>query len=112
MPDIHIERSHDLGLAKASELAITWSERLAEKLGVECTTVRGDDDLRIDFMRSGVRGSLTVSADAFVFDAQLGMLLGAFRSKIEAEVEASLDQLASGRAPRTAVVRVGDDPAT
>ncbi len=108
MSDIHIERPHGLGLARASELAIAWSERLAEKLGVECTPVARDDDLQIAFARSGVQGALTVEPAAFVFDAKLGLLLGGFRSKIEAEVEASLDQLAAGQAPRTAVGRGND----
>ncbi len=108
MADIHIERAHALGFAKASELARSWSDGLADKLGVECTPVETDGVLRIDFVRSGVKGALTVEPEAFVFDARLGLLLGAFRTKIEAEVKASLDALASGHAPRTAVVR-GDD---
>ena len=105
MSDIHIVRPHKLGLARASELALAWTEVLAGKLGVECTPVPGDDSLRIDFARSGVKGALSVDAEAFVFDARLGLLLGGFRTQIETEVVASLDALALGRAPRTAVVR-------
>lgn len=105
MADIHIERAHALGLARASELALAWTDGLAEKLGVACTPVEGDDVLRIDFARSGVTGALTVLPDSFVFDARLGLLLGAFRGKIEAEVAASLDALADGQAPRTTVLR-------
>ena len=37
MPDIHIERAHKLGLAKARELAFKWAETAEAKLDMDCT---------------------------------------------------------------------------
>jgi putative polyhydroxyalkanoate system protein len=47
----------------------------------------------VQFARSGVNGTLRVSADHFELDAKLGFLLGAFKERIEGEIVKNLDEL-------------------
>ena len=93
MADIHLRRSHELGLARARKTAWKWAETVEEKFGMECTVIEGKDRDVVEFTRSGVDGKLLVTADAFELDARLGLLLGAFRSKIQVEIEGYLDAL-------------------
>jgi putative polyhydroxyalkanoate system protein len=93
MADIHIHRSHALGLAKARKMAWKWAEAVEEKFDMECTVIEGDDNDVVEFRRAGVDGRLVVEAASFDLTARLGFLLGAFSGRIEAEIEAQLDQL-------------------
>lgn len=97
MAEIRIHREHDLGLAKARELAWQWAEKVEEKFDMACTVHEGDDEDTVEFTRSGVKGELTVAADRFELVAQLGFLLGAFKSTIESEIEKELDALLAAR---------------
>lgn len=98
MAEIRIHRDHDLGLKKAREIAWKWAEQVEEKFDMECTVHEGDDEDTVEFTRSGVKGELTVKADGFDLVAQLGFLLGAFKSSIEGEIQKELDALlASGK---------------
>jgi putative polyhydroxyalkanoate system protein len=102
MADIHIHRSHALGLAKARKTAWTWAETVEEKFGMECTVIEGEDRDVVEFRRAGVDGTLLVTADAFELEAKLGFLLGAFRGKIETEIEGYLDALLASGAKKPA----------
>jgi putative polyhydroxyalkanoate system protein len=93
MAEIRIHRDHDLGLQRAREIAWKWAEKVEEKFDMECTVIEGDDEDTVEFKRSGVKGELTVTANGFDLVAQLGFLLGAFKSTIESEVEKELDAL-------------------
>ena len=93
MADIHIHRSHKFGLAWARKTAWKWAEHAEQKLGMECTVIEGADSDVVEFTRAGVDGSLIVSADAFELKAKLGFLIGAFRHRIESEIEEHLDAL-------------------
>jgi putative polyhydroxyalkanoate system protein len=93
MPDIHIERDHALGLAKARELAFKWAEQAEQKLAMECVYEEGKVADIVTFTRSGVNGELRVTQDRFALDARLGFLLGAFKTRIEAEITKNLDLL-------------------
>lgn len=93
MPDIHIERQHALGLAKARALAFRWAEAAEEKLDMECTYEEGKTSDLVSFTRSGVNGELRVTRDRFELHARLGVLLGVFRDRIEGEIVKNLDQL-------------------
>ena len=93
MAEIRIHRDHDLGLQRAREIAWKWAEKVEEKFDMECTVHEGDDEDTVEFTRSGVKGELTVAADRFELVAQLGFLLGAFKSTIEGEVQKELDAL-------------------
>ena len=93
MADIHIHRTHALGLAKARKMAWKWAEAVEEEFDMECTVVEGDDNDVVEFRRAGVDGRLVVEAGSFDLTAKLGFLLGAFSGKIEAEIQAQLDKL-------------------
>jgi len=99
MPDIHIHREHELGLAKARKIALQWAEDAEKKFEMECTIVEGPSSDTVEFTRSGVKGELLVEAHQFTLDAKLGFLLGAFSKTIEAEIEKNLDALLSKSKP-------------
>jgi putative polyhydroxyalkanoate system protein len=100
MADIHMHRSHTLGLAKARKIAWKWAEHVEEKFGMECTVIEGKHSDVVEFTRAGVDGKLLVTGDAFELDARLGFLLGVFRGKIESEIEGYLDALLASRATK------------
>ena len=102
MADIHIHRSHALGLAKARKTAWKWAEHVEEKFGMECTVIEGKESDVVEFTRAGVDGRLLVTGDAFELEAKLGFLLGAFRGRIETEIEGYLDELLQPAAKKTA----------
>ena len=93
MPDIHIHRSHALGLTKARKVAFQWAEEVEKKFDMECTILEGESSDTVEFTRTGVKGELLVEADQFTLDAKLGFLLGAFSKTIESEIEKNLDAL-------------------
>ena len=93
MPDIHIHRSHALGLTKARKVAFQWAEEVEKKFDMECTILEGESSDTVEFTRTGVKGELLVEADQFTLDAKLGFLLGAFSKMIESEIEKNLDAL-------------------
>ena len=97
MAEIRIHRDHDLGLKKAREIAWKWAEQVEEKFDMECTVHEGDDEDTVAFTRSGVKGELTVTANSFDLVAQLGFLLGAFKSTIESEIQKELDNLLAAK---------------
>jgi len=101
MASIHIRREHSFGLKKARELAWAWAESVEEKFQMTCTVVEGKTGDTVEFSRSGVTGTLDVSATHFELNAKLGFLLGAFKSTIESEIEKELDKLlaAGGKKP-------------
>lgn len=98
MSTIHIHREHKLGMAKARKIAWAWAEQVEEHFGMACTVYEGEDSDTIEFTRSGVKGELIVSKDAFELQAKLGLLLGALRGRIEREIEGELDKLLAGGA--------------
>jgi putative polyhydroxyalkanoate system protein len=102
MADIHIHRDHALGLARARKIAWHWAEQAESRFGMECTVIEGDDNDVVEFTRSGVSGRLVVTASAFELDARLGLLVGAFRHRIESEIESNLDSLLAEEAGRGA----------
>ena len=93
MTDIHMQREHTLGLPAARKLAGEWIGQAETRLGMSCTYVEGAVLDEIAFERSGVSGTVQVTEDRFVLDAELGFLLGAFKDKIETEVARRLDKL-------------------
>lgn len=93
MADIHIQRSHALGLPEARKIAFKWAEQVEEKFDMACTYEEGKTQDLVGFTRSGVAGELKVTKDAFVLDAKLGFLLGAFKDRIEGEIVKNLDAL-------------------
>ncbi len=97
MADIHIERDHQLGMGGARKLAWRWAEQAEE----------GEDCDEVQFTRSGVSGTLKVSADKFELDARLGFLLGAFKDRIEGEIVKNLDELLAAKKPAAKKKKAG-----
>src|SRR5690606_27320886 len=93
VPDIHIHREHQLGLAQARKVAVSWAEKAEKKFAMECTYEQGSEEDTLTFARSGVTGTLRVDAQHFEMRAQLGFLFGAFKDRIEAEIGEQLDAL-------------------
>lgn len=93
MPDIHIQRDHTLGLAKARALAMAWAEQAEADFGMACTYAEGEAEDEVGFSRSGVSGTLLVTGVGFELQARLGFLLGAFKERIESEIVRNLDGL-------------------
>jgi len=93
MADLHIVREHTLGLANARKIAFKWAEQAEVEFGMDCTYAEGDELDEVTFSRSGVKGTLEVDATRFELRAQLGLLVGAFKHHIEAEIVKNLDAL-------------------
>ena len=93
MADIHIQREHRLGLASARKIASQWAEAAEAKFSMACTVVEGKTSDVVEFRRPGVEGRLVVGAESFDLTASLGLLLGAFRGRIEQEIESHVDAL-------------------
>lgn len=99
MSEIHITRHHHLGLAEARKLAFKWAESAEEELDMECTYEEGKTSDLVSFKRTGAHGELKVTKDKLVLDAKLGLLLAAFRHRIETEIVSNLDQLLAHEEP-------------
>ena len=65
---------------------------------MDCVYKEGGAADEVVFTRSGVNGTLHVTADHFDLDAKLGFLLGAFKDRIEAEIVKNLDDLLAPKA--------------
>ncbi len=105
MADIKISREHSLGLAAARKIAYKWAEDCEKKLDMNCTYKEGKTADEVQFKRSGVEGILNVTATGFDLHAKLGFLLGAFKGKIESEIEKNLDDLLAKSTTKTAAVK-------
>jgi putative polyhydroxyalkanoate system protein len=103
MPDINISRQHTLGLPAARKIAYKWADDCEKKLDMNCTYEEGKASDEVQFKRSGVEGTLAVTATGFELYAKLGFLLGAFKGKIESEIEKNLDVLLAKSAEKSTV---------
>ncbi len=93
MPDIHIHRSHALGLAAARAAARTWAAKAEAKFGMACTYAEGHTQDTLSFSRPGMQGTLQVDAQQFALTAELGFLFAAFQDRIESEIGHQLDKV-------------------
>lgn len=101
MANLHILRDHALGMPAARKIACAWAEQVKADFGMECSYEEGKTADQVSFSRSGVNGTLQVTADRFELDAKLGFLLGAFKGKIEAEIVKNLDDLLAPKATKS-----------
>jgi len=106
VPDIHIQRDPGLGLPGARKLAFRWAELAEQKFDMACSYEEGKTSDLVTFSRSGVNGELKVTAQVFELDARLGMLLGMFKDRIEAEIASNLDELLAQEEPSKAEGRL------
>jgi putative polyhydroxyalkanoate system protein len=86
MADISIVQEHALTPGMARAAAQKVADKIATEYGLAC---RWDGDV-LRFERSGVQGSLTLEAERAAMRIQLGFLMGAFASTIEAKVAESM----------------------
>jgi putative polyhydroxyalkanoate system protein len=93
--DIHMQREHTLGLLGARKLVGEWIEQAETRLGMSCDYQEGEACDEISFKRPGVTGTVQITADRFVLDAELGFLFSAFKEKIESEVARRMDKMLS-----------------
>lgn len=93
MASLHIEREHTLGLEGARQIAQEWARQAETDFDMNCSFEETPDGDRVHFSRTGAKGTLTVGAQRFELDAQLGFLLGAFKERIESEIGRKLDDL-------------------
>jgi putative polyhydroxyalkanoate system protein len=91
-----VRRAHTLGLVHARKVAFQWAELAEKEFGMECTYEEGKTRDEVCFERSGVSGTLQVTAHSFHLEARLGFLLGAFKDRIENEIVKNLDELLAG----------------
>lgn len=98
MAVLTIKREHQLGLAQARQIAREWQAEGEQEYDLTCDcTITEKEDI-INFKRSGVRGTLRVTATEFIMDAKLGFLFSAFKERIETEINANLDELIASNA--------------
>jgi putative polyhydroxyalkanoate system protein len=93
VPDIHIERSHTLGIAAAREVARQWVQQVEQDYGLDCTYTEGEACDIAQFTRAGIDGSVEVTGDAFKLEATLGFLYASFKEQIEQRLQRNLDRL-------------------
>jgi putative polyhydroxyalkanoate system protein len=83
MPDIRVERAHNIGKQAALAAALRVAERLKDKAQVNYR-VEGDT---IAFERIGAKGRIVVSSDMVVAEITLGLLMKPMRGMIETKIE-------------------------
>lgn len=88
MPSIDIQRQHALGLERAREVIDHIAAAMSRKFGIDSEWE--GNVLRI--RRAGMDGHIEVAADSVRVRAQLGLMLGAFKSRIENEIRQQLDE--------------------
>lgn len=88
MADLNIKRKHALGLKKAKLAAQKVADDLAEHFDMK-SEWQGQE---LHFSRSGVQGMMQVTKDSVEVNAKLGMLLSAFKPKIEEQIGKNFDK--------------------
>jgi putative polyhydroxyalkanoate system protein len=86
MADISITQQHQLSQDAARAAAQKVADKLASDYGLQC---RWEGDV-LRFERSGVEGTLALGERQAALRIKLGLLMGAFRSTIEAKVAESM----------------------
>ena len=87
MSNIHLKRPHALGLDGARRAVQRVADEMTEKYGLQCDW-NGDV---LSFARSGVSGTLAVGEAEILLEAELGMILSAFRPRIEEQLQKNFD---------------------
>jgi putative polyhydroxyalkanoate system protein len=88
MPSIDIRRSHSKSMKDAKAAVERVAEKISEKFEVEC----GWNGNSLEFSRSGVDGSISLSKGEVHVVANLGFMLGMLKGSIESEIHRYLDR--------------------
>ena len=105
MAEISIKRAHHGNLADARKMADKVAVKLEKDYQLKSTWA-GDV---MSFARSGVNGTLAITAKELQIDIKLGFLAGAFKSTIADAIEKNLDSLIKPAKPE--VVKEAAKPA-
>ena len=89
MADISIKRAHHGSLSDARKMADKVAVKLEKDYQLKSTWA-GDV---MNFTRSGVNGTLLITAQELHIDIRLGFLAGAFKGTIADAVQKNLDSL-------------------
>lgn len=89
MSAIDITRRHNLDHDRAIKAADDLAKSLSQRFDVD---YKWDGDV-LHFKRSGAKGEMTVSADTIHLHMELGLMLRAFKPRIEKEIHDQLDGL-------------------
>jgi len=87
MSQIHIERTHELGIEEARRQVDAVALALESELHARCCW-EGD---RLTFERTGCSGAVEVGADRITLDIRLGLLLAPLKGTIERTITEQLD---------------------
>ena len=82
MAEISIDQEHTMTAPMARAAAQQVADKFAAEYGVAC---RWDGENVLRFERSGVQGSLTLSAQRAALRIKLGFLMGAFAGTIQSK---------------------------
>ncbi len=93
MADIYVVREHRLGLVKGRKIAFRWAEQVEQRFDMVCTYEEGESRDEVCFSRTGVEGTLVVTKEMFELKAKLGLLVSAFKGRIESEIVRQLDTM-------------------
>ena len=108
MSEISISRAHHSTVADAKKMA----EKIAAKLEKDYQLKSRWADDALHFTRSGVNGTLAVSAKELKIDVKLGFLMAAFKGPIQGAIEKNLDSLIKPTAKATTTSDDREKPAT
>ena len=76
--------------ARRNKLVGQWA---AAKMGLTCKHQEGAEQDVISFERSGVNGTMTVTANSFDVNIKLGLMMKAFKPMIEAEIAKNVSRM-------------------
>lgn len=93
MADIHILRKHAQGLLAIRKIAFQWAELAEAEFGMRCVYHEGRASDELFFTGPGVQGHLLATRSKLEIKVELGVLLRAFKSKIEHEMVKNIDAL-------------------
>ena len=89
MADIKVVRKHRLTVAQAKRIAQKTADDLESEYDLQ-SEWEGDT---LRFTRSGVHGTMAVTGSEIRLEAKLGLILSAFKARIEQHIEHRLDEL-------------------
>ncbi len=88
MSHILIKHAHTLPRAEAKNLAQNVADKMKEEFSFEYNW-QGDT---LNFKRSGVQGTISVTDTEVAVEAKLGLLLSALKPKVESEINRFLKE--------------------
>lgn len=90
MPKVLIKQSHALPVATVKEKIDKLNQDLGSQYGL---TSKWVSDSKAEVERSGVSGSITISAGEVVVDLDLSFLLSPLKSKVEDQIKDELAKM-------------------